>query len=718
MNGFPHYFQTDSESAGITCLQIISKHYGSFHSLDRLRAIATNFRNGSSLLIIRNTAEALGFRAKTLKANLQNLAAIHHPCILQLSEDRFVVLFKIKRNVAYVSDPETGLSKHGVDELLHSAGIAGEGSLLMLTPRGDLDESTASDGSIFWYLLTYLKPHRKLLTQVLLGFLASGILSLFFPLLTQAAVDIGIGTSDLDFIVIVLLAQVILIISHASIEFLRNWILLDVSVKIIITLLSDFLIKLLRLPIGFYQKKLIGDIRQRIEDNARVHEFLTKNLIGMLFGALIFIIYSIIIGIYDIRILLIYYCGCTIYVTWVLSFLKRRKTLDAKRFKEAASNQNKMYEMLTAIQDIKLNGWEDRKRWEWEHVQMQLFKISLLTLKLNQFQNAGALIITQSVALIISYMSAKAVIQGEITLGAMFAIQFIIGQLSAPINDFILFVTSAQDTKMSLERIQEINNEPDESAKPFSTYELPADHSIIIKDLSFGYTANEVLLKNISICIPQGKVTAIVGESGSGKTTLLRLILRYFDVRTGQINIGQKPLHDLDVNVWRSHCGSVMQDGMIFSDTIANNIALGHPYVNNQQLEYAVDVASIKELIQQLPLGYNTLVGNGGMNLSQGQRQRLLIARAVYRNPSFLFFDEATNALDTKNEAAIVEKLNSFYEGRTVIIVAHRLSTVQTADQILVLNQGRIIEYGDHRTLYRQKGHYYALVKNQLDIPV
>lgn len=711
MDPFPHYFQSDPQSSGIASLQIICKHYRVFYNQAYLNRVGSAIQ--ASILSLRHAAEILGFRTRIDSINLADVK-INNPCIIQL-RDRFVVLYKIKKNVLYISDPESGLTKLERGDILHTD-LHSECPCLLLEPTHNFNVSEHQNKTSIHHLVSYLIPYKKLLFQVLIGFLAASILSLLFPFLTQSIVDIGIGTANINFITLALIAQGTLMLSQTLIEFIRNWVLFNVSQKILITLVSDFLIKLLKLPIGFFQIRLIGDLRQRLEDHTRIHHFISSNIISMAFGIFMFLMYSIVIGIYNFSFLTIYYAGSILYLIWIFSFLKKRKELDNKRFKESVSDQNKLYEMLTGVQDIKLNGWANQKRWEWERIQLKLFKISLQSLKLSQIQNMGAITIAQMTYLTLSFLSATAVVHGNMTLGTMMALQFIIGQLNGPVNDFVNFTTAVQDTKLSIERIREINNEPDETSEVASTFELPANHAIEVRNLDFGYTSDRLVLKNINLHIPQGKVTAIVGESGSGKTTLLKLLLRYFRVQKGEIRIGEISLNDLEINAWRSSCGAVTQDGIIFSDTLINNIALNHSHVNNKQLEYAVHVANIKDLVNELPQRYDTIVGQGGFNLSQGQKQRVLIARAVYRNPSFLFFDEATNALDSNNESAIVEKLKTFYFGRTVVVIAHRLSTVQYSDQIIVLHQGSIVEIGNHNSLLGLRNHYYSLVKNQLEI--
>jgi len=717
MRKFPHFFQSASAASLQTCLQIMCKYYGVFHSSDHLNNASVKGEDGAFNL--RDTADLLGFRAKSIRTSLRAMQTVHEPRILELNKDHAVVLYKKGKNAFYVSDPQNGLIKYKEEMLAELSGGGKEILCWLFEPKpgfySDNDRSQEK-GFDLQYLSSYLKPYKKVLFQVLLGFLAGAVLSLFLPFMTQAIVDVGISTANVGFIKLILIAQIVLLLSQLAIEFIRSWALVGVSLKIIVTLISDFLFKLMKLPMSFFERHLIGDLRQRMEDNSRIQQFLTNRMLTMLLGIFIFLIYSIVMCIYSFKILLIFYIGNAAYVLWIFAFLKKRKVLDTRRFNESVRDQNKVYEMFTGIKDIKLNGWEDLKRWEWERIHIKLFHIHLQSTRLGQYQNIGAVTIAQSVNLIISFMTALSVIKGEVTLGAMFAIQFIIGQLSGPVNELIQFIGAAQDTRLSLDRIRAINNEPDELSEKPKVFELPKDHTIVVKDLSFGYPGSDPILKNINLRIPHGKVIAIVGESGSGKSTLIKILLRFFSIKEDEIRIGKVPLADLDINVWRRACGAVIPDGMVFSDTIINNIALNDPYTNNQQLQYAVHIANIKTFIEGLPNGYDTLVGQGGIALSQGQKQRLLIARAVYRNPAIIFLDEATNALDSNTERIVVERLNEFFYGRTVVVVAHRLSTVKHADEIIVLDKGCVVEVGDHKSLLEARGYYYSLVENQIEI--
>ena len=729
MSKFPHYQQPDAMDCGPTCLRIVAKHFGRHYNLETLRELTWKTREGVSLLTISDAAEKIGFRTQGARLSWDKLPLLQLPVILHWNQSHFVVLYKIKKKKKefeyYISDPAHGLVIYNQKDFLKSwastvqdekpAGIA-----LLIEPTAEFykDEGEEVNKSGFGYLFSYIKPYRKLIIQLMLGFLTGGILSLLFPFLTQAIVDVGITTNNLSFVVLVLVAQLVLAVSQTAVGFIRSWIMLHTSTRISISLISDFLVKLMKLPIRFFDTKLIGDLRQRIEDNDRIQMFLTGNLVSMSSGIFTFIIYSFVLAYYDWTILLIFYMGSTFYVLWILMFLKKRKEIDYRHFYVASENQSNVYQLITGMQEIKLNNCEKQKRWEWERIQAKLFKISVKGLMLNQNQQAGSIFINQVKNILISFIAAKAVIEGNMTLGMMMAVQYIIGQLNSPLNEFIGFIRAGQDAKISLERLGEIHNKDDEEDERFKNYELPKQKDIIIDKVAFHYEGPKSprVLNDINLTIPRNKITAIVGASGSGKTTLIKLMLGFYPPYEGRIEIGGTNLNQFSMEMWRSKCGVVMQDGFIFSDTIANNIAVSEEHPDKDKLLYAVKMANIHEYIESLPLRYNTKIGQEGVGLSQGQRQRILIARAIYKNPEFLFFDEATNALDANNEKVIVENLNDFFKGKTVITVAHRLSTVKNADQIVVLENGEIVEVGQHQQLVDKKGAYYNLVKNQLEL--
>jgi ATP-binding cassette subfamily B protein len=551
--------------------------------------------------------------------------------------------------------------------------------------------------------------------------LLGSLLQLIFPFLTQSIVDKGIGNQNIDFIYLVLIAQFILIVSRTSVDFIRNWILLHISTRINISLISDFLIKLMKLPIGFFDTKMTGDILQRIGDHTRIEQFLTSSSLSILFSMFNLVIFSVVLAWYNLTILVVFLVGSIIYFTWVLLFMKKRRALDFKRFAQASENQSNVIQLITGMQEIKLNNCEKQKRWKWERIQVKLFKVSIKSLALSQYQQIGGIFFNETKNILITFLAAYSVIMGNMTLGMMMSVQYIIGQLNSPIDQMITFMQSAQDAKISLERLGEIHQKDDEEkADEEKISIIPENKSLNISDLNFQYEGphSEMVLKNINLHIPEGKITAIVGSSGSGKTTLVKLLLGFYPPVTGEIKVGDVSLQQFNSRTWRQQCGAVMQDGFVFSETIAENIAISDESINKQKLLHAVKVANIQEFIESLPLAYNTKIGQEGSGISQGQKQRMLIARAVYKNPEYIFFDEATNALDANNEKIIMNNLNEFFKGRTVVVVAHRLSTVKNADQIVVLEKGEIVEIGTHAELTdkRKRGVYFELVKNQLEL--
>jgi len=702
------------------------------------------------MLGISNAAEDIGLRTMGYRLSWEQLRdEVPLPCIGHWNQRHFVVIYGIKKQrripcifnrtppeglksnrsrnyLIYVADPASGLLKYTEKEFLRcwysnqKEGIQ-EGAVLLLepTPKFYSTEDEGRENLKFLYLLNYLKPYRRYIFQLILGLVTASIISLIFPFLTQSLVDTGIGNSNIAFVVMVLIAQLILTLSQTANGLLRNWINLHVTSRVSISLISDFLIKLMKLPIAFFDVKLIGDIMQRIGDHNRIRSFLTDSLISIIFAVINLVMYTVIMASYNLGILAVFLIGSLFYVGWVLIFLKRRRELDYKRFQQSAANQSNIVQLVTGMQEIKLNGCEKQKRGEWERIQIKLFKVSLKSMMLNQNQQLGAVFINQAKDILISFLSAHAVIKGEMTLGMMMAVQYIIGQLNAPIQQFIGFTQAAQDARISLERLGEIHNRDDEE-KPDDAKinDIPADKDIEIRKLCFQYEGpdSEKVLDNISFIIPAKKITAIVGVSGSGKTTLIKLLLGFYNPVKGDVLIGGTALSRFSQREWRRCCGVVMQEGFIFSDTIAGNIGLTDEMPDKQKIDRATETASIKEFVENLPLGYNTRIGNDGHGLSTGQKQRILIARAVYKEPDFIFLDEATNSLDARNEKAIMENLSAFFKGRTVVVVAHRLSTIKNADKIVVLEKGRLVEEGTHRELVETKGAYYNLVKDQLEL--
>ncbi len=724
---FPSFKQLDSMDCGPTCLRMIAKYYGKSYSLQGLREKSFITREGVSLLGISEAAENIGFKSVGVKISYEQLTeeAIL-PCIIHWKQRHFIVVYKIKKGHVLVADPAHGLIKYTEEEFLKGwlstkSEDEEKGIALLLEPTADFytQEGEKTDKTHFAFLLNYLRPHKGLFIQLIIGMLLGSLLQLILPFLTQSVVDKGIGNQNLGFVYLVLIAQFVLIISRTTVEFLRNWILLHISTRINISLISDFLIKLMKLPIGFFDTKMIGDLMQRIGDHSRIQSFLTGSSLSILFSMFNLVIFGIVLAIYSLKILLVFLVGSVIYFLWVWIFMKKRRELDFKRFAQMADNQSNLYQLITGMQEIKLNNCERQKRWKWERIQARLFKVNVKGLALSQYQQAGGLFFNETKNILITFLSAAAVIKGDMTLGMMMSVQYIIGQLNSPIDQMITFMQAAQDAKISMERLGEIHNKEDEE-KPgdMRITMLPEKKDIHIQNLLFQYEGphSEMVLNNIDLLVPEGKITAIVGTSGSGKTTLVKLMLGFYEPVKGEIRVGDTLLKNFSSSFWRDKCGAVMQDGYIFSDSIAENIAPGEENIDRTRLLNAVKTANIREFVEGLPLGYNTKIGQEGSGISQGQRQRILIARAVYKQPEFIFFDEATNSLDANNERIIMENLEQFFKGRTVVVVAHRLSTVKNADQIVVLEKGEIVERGTHEELTTLKGAYYNLVKNQLEL--
>lgn len=724
-SSFPFTHQHDAMDCGPACVQMVARHYGRHYTLETLRQKCHISREGVSLLGISEAAESIGFKTVGVRLSfeqLKNEAPL--PCIAHWKQRHFVVVHKIRKDTVFVADPAHGLVKLTAQEFLngwistHENG-EDEGIALLLEPQPDFyaAEGETPDKAKFSFILQYLKPYKKLIVQLFMGMLLGTLLQLIFPFFSQSIVDYGIGTGNLGFVTLILIAQLTLYAAQTAVEFIRSWILLHISTRINISIISDFLIKLMKLPIGFFDTKMIGDLMQRIGDHRRIEAFLTSSTLNTLFSIVTFVVFAVVLAFYSVRLLAVFLVGSLLYVLWVLVFLKYRRELDYKRFAQASAEQSNLIQLITGMQEIKLNNCEKQKRWEWENIQAKLFKVSIKGLSLSQWQQSGAFFINETKNILISYLSARAVIQGDMTLGMMMAVQTIVGQLNSPIGQIIGFIQSAQDAKISLERLGEIHNKPDETQDDNKVGLLPDDKSIEISELTFHYDPlQEAVLKDLNLAIPEGKVTAIVGMSGSGKTTLVKLLLGFYPPNKGCIRVGGVNLKNVDPKSWRARCGTVLQDGFIFSDSIAKNIAVGEERIDEERLLHAAKVANIQEMIENLPLGYNTKIGQEGNGISQGQRQRILIARAVYKNPDYIFLDEATNALDANNERVIMDNLQNFFKGRTVVVVAHRLSTVKNADQIVVINHGRITETGNHETLTAKRGEYYELVKNQLEL--
>lgn len=729
---FPFYKQLDQMDCGPTCLRMIAKYHGKMYSNEFLRDKANITREGVSLSGIAEAAEAIGMHSLALRCDIKMLGEdIPFPCIAHWRQRHFVVVYKIQKGFVYVADPGYGLVKYSVQEFLagwlplKKNDIESEGLILVLetTPDFFIEEDSSPIRKIgFGFLIPYFKPFNKYIIQLFVGLFIGSCLQLVFPFLMQAIVDKGINFQNINFIYLILIAQLTLFISGTFVEIIRGWILLHITSRININLISDFLIKLMRLPISFFDSKNIGDLLQRIQDHDRVQNLLSAASLNVLFSVVNIILFGSILAYFNLNIFLIFIIGSVFYITWVMLFMKKRAILDYKRFDQASGNQSSIIQLMNGMQEIKLNNSERRRRWEWEAIQIKLFKLSIKSLSLTQIQNIGATFINEIKNIIITFIAAKLVIDGSLTLGTMLSVQYIIGQLNLPIINFVSFIKSAQDAKISIERLSEIHNKDNEEEYNSTALKTLAENKDIEfkEGLSFKYGGNSSswVLEDLYFKIPEGKVTAIVGSSGSGKTTLIKLLLKFYCPQKGDITIGNSSLKNISTSFWRQQCGSVMQDGYIFADTIARNIteSASEGIIDKDRLLHAVKMANIESFVESLPSGYNTRIGGSGINLSGGQKQRILIARAVYKNPKFLFFDEATSALDANNEKIIMENMENFYKGKTVIIVAHRLSTVKNADNILVLEKGKIMEEGNHQELIKKHGLYYTLVKNQLEL--
>ena len=789
MKVFPTYIQADSKDCGPTCLKIISKHYGKVLNIQTLRNLSETTREGSNLLNVSDAAEKIGFRSLGVKLDLARLQEVPLPCVLHWNNDHYVVLYKcpltpeggilkclFKENTNYlISDPAIGLIEYTQEEFLkfwignNATETTEEGIALLLepTPKFYQSEFEEESNNVFGFglLFKYILPYKSFIIQLSIGLLAGSLLQLVFPFLTQSVVDVGIQNQNISFVYMVLMAQLFLFFGRTALELIRSWILLHLSARINISLISDFFIKLMNLPISFFDVRMTGDIMQRINDHHRIERILTTSSLDVLFSLINMVIMGGVLAYYNLKIFAVFFLGSVMYFVWVTLFLKRRAKLDYKRFAEVSQEQSKVIELINGMQEIKLHNAEKQKRWGWEFIQARLFKVSIKGMVLEQTQTIGSNFINELKNIIIIFLSAKLVIDGQITLGMMMAISSIVGNLNGPIVQLINFIREAQDAKISLARLSEIHEKEDEVQNDDEkTNDIPENADLVLKDVSFRYIGSDVnVLDNLNLIIPSNKITAIVGTSGSGKTTLMKLLLKFYEPNSGEIcltpsrllsglkkergaesqksdvnefsydisqnnidnnwssvsapsPLGNVGLGKISQKPWRNHIGSVMQEGYIFSDTIANNIAIGVDIIDKERLLYAADVANIKDFIEEYPLGFNTKIGMEGVGMSTGQKQRLLIARAVYKNPEMLFFDEATSALDANNEKEIMRKLDIFFKNKTVVVIAHRLSTVMNADQIVVLEKGKIIEIGNHESLVAKKGSYFELVRNQLQL--
>lgn len=723
---FKVFQQRDAMDCGPTCLRMIANHHGRLFPHDLIRELCNIGKGGVSLQGMADAAERMGLRALAVKLPYATLAdEVPLPCIVHWESNHFVVLHKIDRKGIHVADPGRGMMIYTPQEFCAgwlAKGAQSEGVLLLLEPTPQL--AIAFTGAIeeppqgFDYLLSYLRPHRRLFHQLGIGLMVALVFDLIFPFLTQSVVDKGIGNLDLSLIHLLLIGQLIIALGGVALDMLQSWIMLHAGARVSLSLIADFLNKLMKLPLSFFDTRTVGDIMQRVDDHKRVNTLLTSSSMSVVFSLVSFVIFGAILAIYNLGILALFVVITGLNIAWLTMFLKKRRMLDQKRFDLEAQERNKFVELVNGVQEIKLQGLERSKRWEWEDISVKRFRVSSRALALKQVQRIGSTLLGQMRNVLITYLAARAVLNGEMTLGMMLATQYIVGQLSAPVSNLIEFMHEAQDAKLSLERISEINRQQEEEhfTRPLET-RFPAGRTLILNEVSFRYPgAPTNAVSNLSMIIPEGRVTAIVGSSGSGKTTLLKLLLGLHQPTGGTIYLDRMTLFAFDTQAWRKRCGVVMQDGFIFSDTLAANIACTPTPPEPARLAAAIELAALNEFVAELPLGVQTRIGDDGRGLSGGQKQRLLIARALYKGPEFLFLDEATSSLDSNNERCIMDNLRHLFPGRTVVIIAHRLSTVKNADQIVVMEHGRIVESGTHNDLAYQRGHYYRLVSNQLEL--
>ncbi len=727
---FPHYLQADILDCGPTCLKIIAKHYGRTFSIQKLKDLSYTNREGSTFSGLVSAAEKMGFRTKAVRVNYNTAIEKElYPGIYHWNQNHFVVVYKATKDKVYVSDPAIGRVKYSRKEFIShwinkkADETTNEGIILLLEPSGEFykqpdDDKTEKTG--FRFLLRYLFMYKKFIVQIMVGLLAGSLLSLVFPFFMQSIVDIGIQQRDVSFIYLVLLAQLFLFLGRTAMEIIRSWIMLYMSSRVNISLVADFFIKLMKLPISYFDKKVSGDILQRISDNKRIESFITGDFISIIFSMFNLVMFGVILALYNLKIFGVFMAGSIVYFLWIWFFLKRRAVLDYKRFQISSENQSKVIELINGMQEIKLHNAERKKRWAWENIQARVFGISVKSLRLRQMQSVGSSFINELKNIAIIFLSAKLVIDDPtFTLGMMLAVSYIIGQMNGPISQLVSFILSLQDARLSLDRLSEIHNREDEDVNEESTIKiLKSDMSFHVNNLVFQYSGPESkkVLDGLTLTIPANKITAIVGSSGSGKTTFMKMLLKFYEPASGELMIENLPLKNVDNKTWRNQCGVVMQEGFIFNDTVAANIAVSEDTIDREKLMQAAEIANIRSFVEQLPLGFNTKIGQEGVGLSTGQKQRILIARAVYKNPDYIFFDEATSSLDAENEKVIMQNLNKWFHKKTVIIIAHRLSTVKNADQILVMENGKIVESGNHQELVNEQGFYFQLVKNQLEL--
>lgn len=727
MTRFKFYKQLDQMDCGPTCLKMIARHYGKIYSTEFFRDRSAISNQGVTLFGLSKAAENIGFRTLSARVPLEKLSKLILPFIAFWEGRHFVVVYKITSKYIYVADPAIGKVKYSYEDFLKgwaTKEYKREGKVLILETspafyKDNINQQKKDASTIdsILHFLAYLQPHKGLIFQVFLGIIVGMMIQLLLPFLSQAMIDKGINGNNIQLVYLILVAQILLTVGSVFSGFIRSWIFLYLGTSINISIITDFLIKVLNLPINFFDTRSVGDLLQRIQDNKRIESFLTGSFLNILFSLLSLVVFGGILYYYSPLIFTVFLIGSTVHVVWILFFQNIRKKLDYKIFDLRSRNTSTLVEMFDGIQDIKLSNSESKKRWDWEKLQAGLYKSKKKLLVANQVQSSGSLLVNQVKNIVISFLAAKSVIDGEITLGMMVSIQFIISQANAPVNQFVSFIRSFQMAEISFRRLNDVySKKNDVNIDENYITMMPPSREIILHDVSFSYSRKEenAVLKNINITIPEGKITAIVGESGSGKTTILKMLLKFYNPFKGKITVGGVVFNNINPNWWNEVCGAVLQDSFIFSDTIARNITLGSDNVDKNKLIEAAAMANIQDFVESLPFGYNTKIGKGGSGLSQGQKQRILIARVIYKRPDVILLDEATNALDSENESEILDKMKLYLKGKTTVIVAHRLSTVQDADNIIVMSNGEVVESGTHEELLSNKGKYHSLVQKQL----
>ena len=719
---FPTEYQMDSQDCGPASLKMVAKYYGRYFSLQYLRDKCGLTKEGVSLLNLSTGAEGIGLHTLAIKCTIDDVVnKVPFPAIIFWNENHFIVAYHADKKHVWVSDPMKGHVKYTHEKFRKGWYLKGgsDGVLLAVEPTADFKTSKverAQERNSMMSMLRYFLPYKRNFTLIFIVMLIVTLLQGILPFISKAVIDVGINTSDVNFINMVLVGNICILVSVMIFNVVRDWVLMHITARVNIALISDYLIKLMKLPVTFFENKLLGDILQRAQDHERIRSFIMNNSLALIFSTFTFVLFSVILLVYNSIIFYIFLAGSILYVMWVLLFLKIRKKLDWQYFELISRNQSYWVETVSAIQDIKIYNYERARRWKWEEIQAGLYHVNKRVLTVTNMQNLGAQFIDSMKNMAIVFFCATAVINGNITFGVMISTQFILGMLNGPLVQFINFVVSAQYAKISFLRMNEIRQLDDEEEllSVGSTTILPEDKDITLENVMFQYTQNAPLvLKNIYLKIPENKVTAIVGGSGSGKSTLLKLLVRLYKPSYGEIKMGGMNVMAINLRQWRNMCGVVMQDGKLFSDTIINNIVLDDEHIDRERLVNCCQTAQIKEEIDAMPKGFDTMIGENGRGLSGGQKQRLLIARALYRNPRFLFLDEATTSLDTINEKKIVDALSSAFENRTVVVIAHRLSTIRNADQIIVMDKGQVVEVGNHEYLMKHKKIYYRLVESQ-----